>query len=180
MFDALIARAALPADASLVQVVDAVRRMPYGRPAVRSAQGALSEWRGTCSTKHGLLAAVLAERWPQTRPRLVHRVYCCTPEAARDRFGAAVASAVPAEGVWDVHRYLTAEIEGARVAIDVTYPSAPKWDGASSMPVAAGAGSDHEAGPDPDREKRVLEAAHCDPDVRERFIAALSSALAAA
>ena len=173
MLKSLIVRAGLSENASLEEVVEAVRSMPYGRPMERSARGALAEWRGTCSTKHALLAAVLAEHWPHTEPQLVHRVYRCTPEDAARSFGPAAAAAVPEEGLWDVHRYLTIELNGNRVVIDVTFPSGPGWDGASSMPVACGRGTDHAAGSDPDADKRVLEEAHCDPSVREPFIAAL-------
>ncbi|MGW0809497.1 hypothetical protein [Nonomuraea sp. NPDC002799] len=176
MFAALIARAGLSANASTAEVVEAVRSMPYGRPTERSAQGALAEWRGTCSTKHALLAVVLAEHWPHTEPRLVHRVYRCTPEDAARNFGPDVAAAVPGEGLWDVHRYLTIDLDGHRVVIDVTFPSGPGWDGTGSMPVACGTGTDHAAGPDPDADKRALEDAHCDAGIREPFIAALSRA----
>ncbi|MFD5636665.1 hypothetical protein ACFWJM_21385 [Streptomyces sp. NPDC127077] len=174
MLKSLIERAGLSEDASVAEVVDAVRMMPYGRPAERSAQGALAEWRGTCSTKHALLAAVLIERWPHTEPRLIHRVYRCTPEDAARSFGPLAAAAVPPEGLWDVHRYLTVELDGRRIVIDVTFPSGPGWDGAGSMPIACGPGTDHATGSDPDADKRALEEAHCDPRVREPFIAALA------
>ncbi|MFC3382614.1 hypothetical protein [Couchioplanes azureus] len=157
----------------------AVHSMPYGRPAERSARGALAEWRGTCSTKHALLAAVLAERWPHVEPQLVHRVYRCTPRDAARSFGARAAAAVPEEGLWDVHRYLTIRLGGEPVVIDVTFAGHRGWDGAGSMPVACGPGTDHTAGPDPDADKRALEQAHCDPGVREPFIAALAGTEAA-
>lgn len=173
MLKSLIAQAGLPENPTLVDVVEAVHSMPYGRPVERSAQGALAEWRGTCSTKHGLLAAVLAEHWPHTKPRLVHRVYRCTPEHAARSFGPIPAAAVPPHGLWDVHRYLTIELNGSRIVIDVTFPSGPGWDGVSSMPVACGPGTDHPAGSQPDADKRALEEAHCDPSIREPFIAAL-------
>ena len=175
MLKALIVRAGLPENASLAAVVAAVRSMPYGRPVDRSAQGALAEWRGTCSTKHALLAAVLAEHSPQTEPQLVHRVYRCLPADAARSFGPIAAAAVPEEGLWDVHRYLSIVLNGNRIVIDVTFPSGPAWDGASSMPVACGPGADHVAGADPDADKRILEEAHCDPGLREPFIAALST-----
>jgi hypothetical protein len=173
VWQSLIARAGLSEDADVADVVEAVRSMPYGRPVVRSAQGALAEWRGTCSTKHALLAAVLAEHWPDTEPRLVHRVYRCMPEDAGRRFGPVAAAAVPEEGLWDVHRYMTIELNGNRVVIDITFPSGPSWDGAGSMPVACGEGTDHAAGFDPDADKSALERAHCDSSVREPFISAL-------
>jgi hypothetical protein len=53
------------------------------------------EWKGTCSTKHALLAQLLRERWPELQPRLVHRVYrasYCDPQV-REPFIAALALA---------------------------------------------------------------------------------------
>ena len=155
------------------EVVAAVQSIPYGRPAQRNAQGALTEWRGTCSTKHALLAAVLAERWPETAPQLVHRAYRCMPADAARRFGPRAAAAVPPGGLWDVHRFLTVQVGGERIVLDVTFPDGPPWDGAGSMPVACGPGIDRPAGTDPDADKRALETAYCDPVVREPFIAAL-------
>ena len=58
---------------------------------------------------------------------------------------------------------------------DATFPGEP-WDGRSPMPLACGEGADHPAGADPDAEKRRLEAEHCDPAVREPFIAVLGHA----
>jgi hypothetical protein len=159
----------------LVALVESVRRLPYGRPSDRSVAGMLREGRGTCSTKHLHLARELARRFPETRPEIVHRVYRIDPEAAGRTFGPAAAASVPPEGVVDVHRYITAEIGSARVAIDATFPGAPPWDGCSPMPLACGPGEDHPAGDDPDAAKRALDARHCDPAVRERFIAALQN-----
>ena len=42
------------------------------------------------------------------------------------------------------------------------------------MPVACGPGTDYVTGPDPDADKYALEAAYCDPQVRELIIAALT------
>ncbi|MEU8436998.1 hypothetical protein AB0F18_29670 [Streptomyces sp. NPDC029216] len=177
MFETLINRMSLSRSASITDVVAAVHLMPYGRPKVRSAEGALAEWRGTCSTKHALLAALMAERWPETEPRLVHRVYRCTPGQATRSYGPQVAGAVPLEGLWDVHRYLTVGIGSRRITIDITFPTGPSWDGANSMRLACGPGTDHvvAVNADADAEKRALEEAWCDPAVREPFIAALAS-----
>ena len=133
----------------------------------------LREKRGTCSTKHLFLAEALVERFPETQPQIMHRVYRLDRDRARELFGAEAAAAVPDVGVVDVHRYLTATIEGRRVFIDVTFPG-KAWDGRSSMRLACGPGQDHPAGADPDGEKRALEAAHCDPATREQFIAMLA------
>jgi hypothetical protein len=136
----------------------------------------LREGRGTCSTKHLFLAAVLRERFPETQPQIVHRVYRLSHEEAVRLFGKGVAARVPPAGIVDVHRYLTATVEGQRIAIDATFPGEP-WDGLSSLPLACGPGQDHPAGQDPDAEKRALEAQHCDPQLREPFIAALTDYL---
>jgi hypothetical protein len=153
-------------DATLVDLVEAVRAIPYGRPSDRTVDGMLREQRGTCSTKHLFLASVLTERFPDTEPVIVHRVYTLDRGHARELFGASVAAAVPDDGLVDVHRYLTVTLGGQRVEIDATFPG-PAWDGLSSLPLACGAGMD---------EKRALEERHCDPEIRAPFIAALSSA----
>jgi hypothetical protein len=131
VFGDLVRRAGLSARPTIVDVARAIHEMPYGRPAARNAAGALAEWRGTCSTKHALPATVMTEGWPQTRPRLMHRVYRCTPESAAITFGPRAASAVPPGGLWDVHRYLTAEVDGVRLVLDITFPWSPRWDGVS-------------------------------------------------
>ena len=133
----------------IAELVEWLRTLPYERPSDRTVEGMLREGRGTCSTKHLYLQRQLLERFPETEPRIVHRVYTAEPE-----------------GVVDVHRYVTAVIGGRRIALDVTFPGEP-WDGASEMTLACGPGDD------PDADKRALEAAHCDPAVREPYIASL-------
>src|SRR5271163_341285 len=54
---------------SLVDLVEAVRALPYGRPTDRTVAGMLRERRGTCSTKHRFLAEALAQRFPTSAPR---------------------------------------------------------------------------------------------------------------
>lgn len=151
-----------------------MRALPYGRPSDRTVEGMLCEGRGTCSTKHLFLADALAERLPETEPLIVHRVYALDREDALAMFGAEVAKAVPEDGLVDVHRYLTINVEGRRVTVDATFPG-PAWDGRSSLPLACGPGHDYPAGEDPDAEKQALEHEHCDPSLREPFIAALAA-----
>jgi hypothetical protein len=135
----------------------------------------LRERRGTCSTKHLFLARLIAERFPETEPLIVHRVYTLDRFRARELFGAAVAETVPEGGLVDVHRHITLALGGRRIEIDATFPG-PAWDGRSSLPLACGPGHNYPAGEEPDVEKRALEERHCDPTVREPFIAALASA----
>jgi hypothetical protein len=173
LFERFLERANLPADVSPREVVDTVQAIPYGRPTWRTPAGVLVEWRGTCSTKHALLAGLLAERWPQLRPRLAHRRYRAQRADVQRRHGAQVAAVVPPGGLMDVHRYMVIELGGRAVVLDVTFPNDARWDGRSSMPVACGPGEDVAAGADPDADKRALEARWCDPAVREPFITAL-------
>jgi hypothetical protein len=154
-------------------LVEAVRSLDYDRPSDRSVEAMLRERRGTCSTKHLFLAEAMAERFPETRPQIMHRVYRLEHDRAVELFGSEVADSLPAAGIVDVHRYLTANVDGRRIVIDATFPGTP-WNGRSSMALSCGVGQDHPAGSDPDGEKRRLETEHCDPGCREPFIAALS------
>jgi len=161
------------ADASLLEIVEAVRALPYGRPSERTVEAMLGERRGTCSTKHLYLSRTLAERFPETEPQIVHRVYRLQPDRAAELYDETIAELVPAEGLVDVHRYLTITVKGQRLTVDATFSGDP-WDGRSSMPLACGPGDDLPAGGRPDEEKRALEHEHCDPALREPFIAAIS------
>ena len=180
LYDQFAARARLPDGASLREIVNAVQAIPYGRPTSRTTQGVLSEWTGTCSTKHALLAQLLREQWSGTHPKLVHRVYHVTYAAALARFGGDAAGAVQEGGLTDVHRYLVITLGGQDVTIDITFPGDPAWDGHRSMSLACGDGRDYPAGEDPDADKAALEASYCDPRAREPFIAALTLASARA
>ena len=176
LFARFVARAGLPGDASLCQVVNAVQAVPYGRPGARTAEGVIGEWKGTCSTKHALLAQLLGERWPESQPRLVHRVYRVSRSSVLQRYGGGAAGAVPEGGLTDVRRYLVIILAGQEVRIDITFPGDQAWDGRRSMRLACGDGPDFPAGDDPDAEKAALEASYCDPQVREPFIASLALA----
>jgi hypothetical protein len=175
LFDQFAARARLAPEPALTDVVEAIRAMPYRRPTDRTPAGVVREWAGTCSTKHALLRQLVAERFSHSTCRLVHRVYRVTPELARARFGPAAATAVPPEGLLDVHTYATIERDGHSAVVDVTFAGEPRWDGRSDMPLACGAGTDHDAGEDAMATKAALVDRYCDPAVREPFIAALSA-----
>jgi orotate phosphoribosyltransferase len=161
-------------DCSLVELVERVRALAYERPSERTVEAMLRERRGTCSTKHLFLARVLSERLPETEPQIVHRVYRLDGALAECLFGESVARVVPADGLVDVHRYLMITLDGQRITVDATLAGAP-WDGQSSLPLACGQGDDFPAGEAPDDDKRALENEHCDPAVREPFIAALAT-----
>lgn len=162
-------------DCSLLELVEAVRAIPFGQPRAPTAESMLREARGTSVTKHLFLAEAIAPRFPATRPQLVHRVHRLTPSTALALHGPEIAAAIPPEGLVDVHRYLTLELDGRRVSVDATLPG-PPWDGSSPLPLACGPGEDHVAGADPESELSELERAHCDPVARAPLLAALARA----
>ncbi|HLM86675.1 MAG TPA: hypothetical protein VK272_10860 [Solirubrobacteraceae bacterium] len=174
-------RAALDAlfrpDASLVQLVEAVRALPYGCPHEDTVDGMLSEGRGTCAAKHLFLAQVLAERFPDTNPALLHRVYRLDRARAEQLYGAAIAESVPAQGLIDVHRYLTIALKGHRITLDATLSGEP-WDGRSPLAPVCGPGQDFPAGADPDADMHALECQHCDLASRQPLLAARAAAAA--
>lgn len=165
--------ARLPPIADFTATVNAAASMPYGRPACRTPEGALEAWKGTCSTKHVLLALVCWERFPDRQMEVWHRTYRLTPEQAEILYGPRVAEKVPPDGVVDVHTYATALVDGERMPIDVTFPLETPWGGHSPMRLHCGPGRDHPGGPNPLATKALLVMEHCDPAVREPFIAAL-------
>jgi hypothetical protein len=158
----------------LRESVLAISRIPYQRPSALTADAVVAEWRGTCSTKHLLLWRLAEERWPHHRIQLWNRVYRVDRELARGRWGDDIAAAVPVDGLIDVHCYATMESNGQRTVIDATFPLAT-WDGVADLPLWCGDGEDHPAGPHPIESKAELTKRHCDPSVREPFIALLST-----
>jgi hypothetical protein len=169
-----IMKSGLDGASDVRDVVEAVRRIPYGRPTARTAEGVVRDWRGTCSTKHELLAIFVRDRWPDLQPRIMHRVYNLTPDVARTLFGEFAAGVVPVDGVRDVHTYMTAIIGGRRLIVDATVPG-PRWNGNSDMPLACGDGTDVDGGSDPRATKARLIAQHCDAAARDRVIEGLSA-----
>lgn len=157
----------------LRDTVLAISRIPYARPSERTPEAVLREWRGTCSTKHLLLARLIDDRWPELRTELWHRPYTVTRDLAREHWGQVIADEVPSDGLIDVHTFATVHIDGTDVRLDVTFP-VDDWDGRSHLPLRCGPGSDLPAGADPLGSKARLVEEHCDPSVREPFIAALS------
>ncbi|MGO9760352.1 MAG: nitroreductase/quinone reductase family protein [Solirubrobacteraceae bacterium] len=165
--------ALLSADSSLSELVEGVRALRYGRPSDGTVAGMLRESRGTCSTKHSFLAQSLSERLPETDPQIVHRVYRLDRARAEELFGQTVAAVIPADGLIDVHRYLTIALNEQRITVDATFAGQLRA-GRFSQPLACDQGDDFPAGEDPDNDKRALEEQHCDPALREPFIAALT------
>jgi hypothetical protein len=161
---------------TFAQAVVAISRIPYGRPSERTAGAVLREWRGTCSTKHMLLAEVARERWPQTQLRLWHRVYRVTRAFVAERWGPRTSDLVPLDGLVDVHTFAVVTLGAADLVVDATF-AVPEWDGARDMTLACGPGDDYPAGDDVLGSKAVLVERWCDPALREPFITSLARLL---
>jgi acyl dehydratase len=168
------ARAGLGDRCSWIEVVNAVAAIPYGRTPDGTPADTIARWRGTCSTKHSLLRTLLAEGWPELVVETWHRVYRVSRTLAADVFGARAAAAVPESGLADVHTYLTVAAGRGPVRVDVTFASKTPWAGDGDVPLSCGEGLDVPGGRFPNRTKRQLVALHCDPAIREPFIAGLS------
>jgi hypothetical protein len=88
---------------------------------------------------------------------------------------AARAGLGPEADLIDVHTYATIVRDGRATVVDVTFAGEPRWDGCSDMPLACGAGTDHDAGEDAMATKADLVERFCAPAVREPFIRALGN-----
>src|SRR5262249_13897387 len=77
-------------------------------------------------------------------------------------------------GLVDVHTYMAVAAGAEPVRIDVTFALPAVWNGDGHMRLHCGEGFDVPGGRFPNRMKRDLVSLHCDPAIRERFIAALS------
>lgn len=101
-----------------------VRDMPYARASSHAPEVVIAEWRGTCSTKHELLAALLAESG------LRSTLMACTQEI-RPPPGAPPELVALAEGrpVVDVHNYLVVHAPEGDTIVDATWPLAARSAG---------------------------------------------------
>jgi acyl dehydratase len=175
LLPAFRARAGIDGSVSWIDVVNGVAAIPYGRTHNRAPADTLAAWRGTCSTKHSLLRALLAEGWPELAVGTWHRIYRIDRESAAELFGQTAAATVPATGLVDVHTYLTVDVGERPLLVDATFPVSTPWAGDDHMPLSCGDGIGIAGGRFPDRTKRHLVALHCDAPAREAFIAALTN-----
>ncbi|WP_019585704.1 hypothetical protein [Deinococcus apachensis] len=99
------------------EVFALVRDMPYARASTHDPAGIAREWRGTCSTKHELLAALLAERG------LRSTVIACTQEIVPPP-GAPpeLVALTGGRSVVDIHNYLVVHAPQGDMVVDATWP----------------------------------------------------------
>lgn len=94
-----------------------VRDMPYARASAHDPATILREWRGTCSTKHELLGALLAERGVGST------VIACTQEITPPPGAPPELLALTGgRPVVDVHNYLIVHAPEGDMVVDATWP----------------------------------------------------------
>ncbi|KEF35439.1 hypothetical protein RDMS_02820 [Deinococcus sp. RL] len=147
-----------------------VRDMPYARTSDHDPVTALREWRGTCSTKHVLLKALLAERG--LRSTLMACTQEITPPPGAPPELLALTAGRP---VVDIHNYLVVHAPQGDMLVDATWPLTaapaglpvnPEWRWGESQRLAC---TPLESWPVPEG---VSVAAFKDRLLRERFSAA--------
>ncbi|PNY80113.1 hypothetical protein [Deinococcus koreensis] len=111
---------ALPDERDLFELV---RDLPYARASGHEPETVIREWRGTCSTKHELLAALYSELG------LESTIYACTQEIRLPDGAAPELAAWEGEPVIDVHNYLVLHESGGNRLIDATWPLAARAAG---------------------------------------------------
>ena len=106
-----------------------IRDLPYRRATSRRPEAIAEEWRGTCSGKHYLLAAVLDGLGLNSQVMMgTHRF---TPQNT-PHFPPELRAMTAAAPIPDVHTWLRLESPGGRWAVDATWPRSA---GALGMPV---------------------------------------------
>lgn len=117
---AAVQRGILPADAPDLRPETAfalVRDMPYARASTHQPSGIIAEWRGTCSTKHELLAALLAEHG------LESQIIACTQEIKLpDNADPELRALSGGQSVVDIHNYLVVDTPQGQMKVDATWP----------------------------------------------------------
>ena len=139
-----VRRGLLPEDAPPLTPETAfalVRDMPYARSSTHDPAGIIGGWRGTCSSKHELLAALLAEHG------LSSSMVACTQEIKLPENADPQLEALANGGsVVDIHNYLIVHAPQGDMKVDATWPLAaaeaglpvnPAWVWGQDMRVAA-------------------------------------------
>jgi hypothetical protein len=97
-----------------------VRDMPYIRASSREPEAIIREWRGTCSGKHYLLKALLAELGIASRLMACTAVTEINPDDAHPALRPAIELG---NGRFvDVHNYLILDLPEGEMVVDATWP----------------------------------------------------------
>ena len=132
-----------PESAAMLSIEDAfalIRDMPYARASTHEPSGIIGEWRGTCSTKHELLRAVLAEAGLKSSMIACTQLVMVPPNADPE-----LLTLTGGQSVVDVHNYLVVHAPEGDMRVDATWPLAaaaaglpvnPEWVWGKDMTLA--------------------------------------------
>ncbi len=118
-----VTRSLIDPDADLdpAAVFRLVRDMPYQRASDRRPETIIREWRGTCSGKHYLLAALFRELGLDAR--VMAGVIRYKPDPSRT-LPQLLALLEPVNGVFvDVHNWVEIELPDGPMTVDATWPA---------------------------------------------------------
>ena len=128
---------------SVAEVFHAVRRLPYFSSGNRSLETLLKTGRGSCSSKHILLATLLNKLGIKAEVELVLGDFGLPLKAVREIPDAL--RKFSEQGIRDVHNVVRAWIEGQPVILDATWHDAViphgfrvnhHWEGAGDTVIA--------------------------------------------
>ena len=128
---------------NLTEVFHSVRRLPYLSSSDRSLETILKTGKGSCSSKHILLATLLNKLGIKAEVELVLGDFGSPLEAARDIPDTLLKFSQ--QGIRDVHNVVRAWIEGQPVILDATWHDAViphgfrvnhHWEGAGDTVIA--------------------------------------------
>lgn len=105
---------------TLKRLLFALRDMPYDRPAGRTndARECITQWRGTCSAKH--LAAYELLHSLALRPQLWLASYQL--DFSSPYYSDVIRKLAAGHKVYDVHNYVTCNLNYRPTVIDITFP----------------------------------------------------------
>lgn len=105
---------------TLPKLLLTIRDMPYRRPMGKApgAKECVTQWRGTCSTKHLAVYELLDTLSLDPRMWLA----CYRLDFMRPYYSEQLRGQAGETPVYDVHNYLTCALSGKSLIIDVTFP----------------------------------------------------------
>ncbi len=168
-------------DSSVVEIFHAVRRIPYGSGAGRSAQSVVKRNKGSCSSKHMLLRDILRFQGRKA-----------TIETVKGDFAGGISAQASMSdelkrmcgegGITDFHHYVVLDGPDGEVKLDATWSDGPiangiegnrDWDGVGDTKIALEAQCIMDRVEDVPAYKEGLLAA-LPPDTQQRRLTFLS------
>ena len=160
----------LSKESSVVDVFHAVRKIPYGSGAGRSARSVVKRNKGSCSSKHLLLRDVLRYQGRKAAIETVRGDFAAgIPELAS--MGSDLKQMCRAGNITDFHHYVVWEGPDGEIKLDATWSDGPIAEGFVGNESWNGIGNTKLALEPED----ILERVEDVPDYKERMLKELSA-----